>query len=244
MTLINETISVVVPAYNEEKNLEDAVKGVLSAVKDFKDYEILIFNDCSSDRTGEIADRLAAANKKIRVVHNRTNMGLGYNYSKGIELARMNYFTFFPGDNENSDVSFAKMLKDIGKADILVPYTTNQNVRQRYRRIISATFTSVMNLLFGLNLKYYNGTVAYKTDVLRKVKIITFSFAYSAEILIKLIKSGHSYREIGIEIKPTNKTSIFKPKNMINVGKTMLGLFYEVNIKNRHKYKSKINRDL
>ena len=242
--LINETLSVVVPAYNEEKNLEDAVKSVLSAVKDFKDYEILIFNDHSSDSTGKIADELASKNKKIRVIHNERNMGLGYNYSKGIELARMNYFTFFPGDNENSDTSFAKMLKDIGKADILIPYTTNQNVRQWYRRIISGTFTSLMNLLFGLNLKYYNGNVAYKTEVLRKVKITTFSFAYSAEILIKLIKTGHSYRELGIEIKPTNKTSIFKPKNMVNVGKTILNLFWEVDVKNRHKYKSKINRVL
>ena len=71
------TLSVVVPAYNEEENLSKAVENLLSAVKNkCGDYEILIFNDCSKDKTGVIADKLASKNKKIKAIHNERNRGL------------------------------------------------------------------------------------------------------------------------------------------------------------------------
>ena len=89
----HKSITVMIPAYNEEENLAKAFEKFDKAVKSvFDDYEFIIFNDCSSDRTGEIADELAKKNKRVRVVHNKKNMNLGYNYREGIKLSQKEFY--------------------------------------------------------------------------------------------------------------------------------------------------------
>lgn len=231
------SITVFIPAYNEEKNLASAAAGALAALAGYgDDYEIIILNACSGDNTGEIADRLAADNPKIRVIHQTQWAGLGTNYMAGVKAARMDYFVMFPGDNENSWQSLAQAITLAGKADIIISYTTNMEVRQRHRRVISNAFVWLLNHLFVLKLKYYNGNAVYPTKLLQGLEVKSRDFAYNAEILIKLIKSGCSYTEFGIQIKPTSKTAIFNINNIIGVIRTVLLLVYDVRIKNRGRY--------
>lgn len=238
------SITVFVPAFNEEENLKQAVAGVLEALSKVNppDYEIIILNAFSSDSTGEIADNLSEDNKKIKVIHRKGWYGLGANYMEGVRQAAMAYFVLFPGDNENASDSLAKSLEYIGKADIIVSYTLNFKVRSLHRRIVSKSFVNLLNFLFNLNLKYYNGNAVYKTDMLKKVSVQSKDFAYNAEILIKLIKSGHSFIEVGIEIKPTGKTAIFNIRNVFGVIKSIMLLFVDVAIINRSKYKKTIKQ--
>ncbi len=233
-----KTITIAVLSCNTEKDIEDAVKEVLKAVKGkFDDYEIIISDSGSTDKTLEIADKLALKNNKIKVLRLK-RVGIGYGYKGALKISTMNYFTMFPGDNENVGEDFEKTLKIVGKADIIIPYTTNQEIRAIHRRFISKLFVVFLNLIFGFNLKYFNGTCIYKTDSLRKIKINANDFAYSAEALIKLLKLGNSYIEIGIKIKPSDSTTIFKFKNMFGIVKTILYLIYEIKIKDRKKYNS------
>lgn len=231
------TVTVFIPAFNEENNIADAVDGALNAVQNQEDdYEILILDACSADRTGEIADNLASRNPHIRVIHPQKWAGLGANYMEGVRQATMEYFVMFPGDNENSWQSLARAVAMAGTTDIVVPYTLNPEVRATHRRAISACFVWLINHLFGLSLKYYNGNAVYKTGHLQQLEVKSQDFAYNAEILIKLIKSGCSYTEYGITIKPTNKTAIFSLKNITGVVKTVARLFYDVRIRNRQLY--------
>lgn len=230
-------ISIIVPAYNEEKNLAGAVEGLYAALKNkgmAEQCEIIIFNDCSLDKTGEIADMLANKISIIRVFHNKKNMGLGYNFKEGVRAAKGEYITWLPGDNENLPDSFVKMLSYAGRADIIISFTANQEERPFNRRIISQIYTMANNLLFGLNLKYYNGLSVYKRDFLNiLLPKMTHSFAFSAEILINLLKSGATYIEVPIKIKTrtSGRSSAFKIKNVFNTIKTIAKLFYKMNIK-------------
>lgn len=229
----NKSITVMIPAYNEEKNLTFAVKKFESAVKEvFEDYEFIIFNDCSTDKTKEIADNLSKENKKILVVHNKQNMGIGYNYREGIKLSQKKYYMMIPGEGEVNADSIKELLKHVGESDILIPYIENSNVRAIHRRIISKTLTTLLNFLFCLNIKYYNGSVIHKTDILRKVKMTTNSSAYQVEILIRLLKKGYSYKELPYRVAKTNGTESFRIKNLYNFLSTILKLFYEIIIKN------------
>lgn len=234
---MKHSLTVMIPGYNEEKNIENAIDSVLKEVKKrFSDFEIIVIDDGSKDKTGEIVDRAKRKDKRIKVIHNNPNKGLGYNYMKAVELASKEYFTWFPGDNENSDYYFGKTLDLIGKADIIVPYPINTEVRKGKRRFISKAFVNLINLLFGLRVKYYNGLIVYKSDILKKVNITTFGFAYSAETLVKLLRQGYNYTEVGIKIKPITKSTIFRIKNIKSVIKTIFTLFYEVNIRGFLKY--------
>src|SRR4051812_18364461 len=94
------SITVLVPALNEERNIAGTVDRLLDALSlTFEDYEIIVANDGSSDRTGEIADGIAAAHPSIRVIHNDINRGLGYCYAAGYRAASKDYFVYIPGDN-------------------------------------------------------------------------------------------------------------------------------------------------
>jgi glycosyltransferase involved in cell wall biosynthesis len=243
---MNPSISVIIPALNEENNIEPTVQEVLATIDDrFGSYELLIFDDGSTDNTGTIADALAAKYRGVKVIHNEHNMGLGYNYRKGIELAQNDYVVMFPGDNELLGISMEEMLSLIGVADIVVPYTVNYWIRPRLRQLISKAFTSAMNLLFGLRLKYYNGTVIHKSEIIKAVPISTSGFAYQAEILTRLIRSGHSFVEVGMRLREREHGSskAFKLKNIAGVLKTIVKLALEIYVKDRRKY-SKVGRNV
>ena len=229
------TLTVMIPAYNEEKNLRDAVASVLNAVsiEEISDYEILIFDDCSTDSTGDIADEIASTNSKIKVFHNEENMGFGYNYSKGLNLATMEYYCLFPGDNENEGESFKDILTNIGKADMVLSYTANREVRKFKRRVISWLYNWAINCIFTMNMRYYNGINIYPVKILREIEIDTFSFAFNAEIIVRLVKRGYSYIEVPAFVKPTAKSSALTLKNIFGVIGTIARLSYEVNIRRK-----------
>jgi len=222
---------MMVAAYNEEKHLRHAVVELDKVLKAlFQDYEILIFDDHSTDRTGQIADDLAKQYPAVKVIHNKKNRGLGYNYRRAVQLAKKEYFSIIPGDDAIKSSSIRRILRDIGKADMIIPFTANTQVRPLLRRIISRLFTGTLNLLFGLKLKYYNGIVVHKTKLIKKIRMSTDSFAYQAEILIKLIRRGCTYKEVPMYINVEEKTSMFRFKNILGVVLTILRMFFNIRI--------------
>jgi len=231
---MKSSISIIIPALNEEGNLEACVKETLGALDDmFGSYEILIFDDGSTDSTGRIAEELAAGNENIKVIHNGTTMGFGYNYREGVKLASCDYIIMVPGDNEMPGNSIKEILRHVGSADIIIPYIINKEVRSPLRRIISRAGMSFINLLFGLKIRYYNGPVLHKGDIIKSIPLTTNSFAYQIEALVRLLKAGYTYVEVGmnIRIREYGTTKIFRIKNLVNVMTTITKLFWEINFK-------------
>lgn len=228
------TLTAIVPALNEQGNIEGTIEGIVPVLeKYFQDYEVLIFNDCSTDQTGVLAEKLASKNKNIKVIHNPNTMGLGYNYKKGVEIATKDYIIMIPGDNEITSNSFENMFKKLGEKEIIIPYTVNVEIRPLERRLLSKTYTWLVNLIFGTHLKYFNGPVIHKRELIQTIPIQTNSFAYQTELLLKMIKSGHSYLETGMVLKDRNsgKSKALRLKNVIRVFKSIFHLFYKLNIK-------------
>jgi len=224
---MKKEITMMVAAFNEEKDLQNAVTGLDKILRElFDGYEIIIFDDGSTDNTPQIADSLAKNNSKIRVVHNDGNKGLGYNYRKAAGLARKKYFGWIPGDDETDRDSLREVLSHVGESDIIISYTTNKKIRSFFRRILSGSYTFLLNALFNLRLRYYNGISIYRTDDLRKVRMTTNSFAFPSEILVTLLKKGISYMEIPMKIRPKKETKIFRIKNVIGVVSTIASLFF------------------
>lgn len=241
------SLSIIVPCLNEEGNIKDTVasiKEALGSTGRFADYEILIFNDGSTDNTGKIIDSLEKTEKGVKAIHNPKNMGFGYNYTEGVRAAKNDYIIMIPGDNEIPSEAIKKVFGQAGKADVIIPYTANQNVRKPARRIVSKVFVALMNTLFGLRLNYYNGTCIIKSSLLKKVPLKTWGFAYMAAILVRLLRSGASYLEVGVEIKPreTGKSKAFAPRNVASVLWALSELFWDVRIKDRDQYSAPARR--
>ena len=194
--MMKNSISVIVPAYNEEKNILSAVKSVKNALLTFGDYEIIIVNDGSTDQTGAVARKLAKKDRHIKILNHIRNMGIGIAIKDGIAASRKEYVTEFHGDNDSSGESLHLMIGQIGKADFISAYTANPQVRSTARRILSKTFVSLMNLLFGLRLKYYTGYFICKTKLLQSIPITSNGFAFYAEAKVRLITFGATYHEV------------------------------------------------
>ena len=229
------SITVIIPAYNEAGNLPATLAEIVPLIaKHFPDHEIFIFNDHSSDDTGKIADEAARKNPRIKVIHNPANMGLGYNYKTGVRMATKDYVIMVPGDNEITSESYEAMFRalDEGK-DIVIPHTVNTEIRPLGRRFFSRAYTILLNSLFGLNVKYYNGTVIHKRPLIQSVRIETDGFGYQAEALVKLIKSGHTYADVGMVLKERayGESKAFDLRNVYRVVKSILDLWIQIYIR-------------
>jgi len=241
------SISVIVPCLNEEGNLRgtiECIKDALTSSDAFSSYEILIFNDFSTDGTGALAEEIKKNETGVKVIHNARNMGFGYNYTEGVRLATKDYVIMVPGDNEIPAPAIEKVFKLAGQADVIIPYVTNTHVRPASRRFISWLFVELMNTAFGLKVRYYNGTCVVRSSLLKKVPLKTWGFAYMAAILVRLLRSGASYAETGVEIRSreSGKTKAFTMKNIFSVVEALATLFWDVRVKDRSLYPGQARR--
>lgn len=249
------SLTVIIPAFQEAKNIRDTVANVLAALEQAKivDYEILIIScqdkEGKDDGTPRLADELAAADPHLRAIRN-PYVSLGYKYWQGVALAKYEYVTWVPGDNE----TLPESLKTIFEAflnsqtgaqeapDIICAFTANPEVRPMPQRILSQFYTLVVNLLFGLNLKYFNGITVHKTALLRSLPEETKrneGFSYNAEILVRLIRSGYWYQEVPqfIVPKPHKNINFLNFANFLlrygprDVLRQLLRLFWRLQIK-------------
>lgn len=237
---MGKSVSFIMPAYNEEKSIEAAVKAVVAKLFEYDfDYEILIFDDGSTDRTGEVAENLASKNSRIKVFHNHKNMNIGYNFSKGIELASKSFAGTLPCHNLIVPESYDFILFAIEKYqfDVIVAYIANPQVRPLSRRFVSWFNTALLNLLFGFGLKYYHLSF-YRTDLLKKLPRSTQSYALMVELLVYALASGASYVEIPFfrMERGVGKSKALRFKNIVDIFKTYGRLFWRVRI-----LKQKIN---
>lgn len=221
------------PALNEEANIAAAVQEVLRALEGrCADYEVLLIDDGSRDRTGPLMDALAAANPRLRVTHNSRPRNLGGVFKQGLAMARHEYFMMVPGDNENPAQALVGPLQVIGAADLVIPFTVNRHVRPWSRRLASHLYTTLLNGLFGRRLRYYNGTIICRTSDLRTLSIRTNSFAYVSEIVVKLLQAGKHYVEVGVEIQPPRgrQSKAFTWRNVSGVFNALLWLCYDIHL--------------
>jgi len=226
------SLAMIVPAFNEEASLAATVRAVSAALSArFDDYEILIVNDGSRDGTGRMARELAAADPRICAVHNQSNLGLGACYGKGIALVTKEYVGWVPAKNSIPPDSLADLFAVVGEAEVVAAYIRADN-RGLSRRLISRAFTTLMNALFGLRLRYFNGPNILRTDLARQVRKTTSSFAFMAEIMIRLARAGHSYVEIGIQNRERTdgKTKAFTLQNVLGVSAIVARLFCEIRV--------------
>ena len=234
------TISIIVPAFKEAGNLRSAVNSILAAVDDlFSDYEILIIDcldkDGTDDGTRKIAEEMARKNPRIKSVQN-PYVSLGRKFWQGVDLAKFEYVTWFPGDNETAPETIKKILHFVGKADIAVSYIANMEVRPLKRRIISKTYTFIINILFSLNLRYFNGPPVHKTNLLKSLPSVAKKnegFSFGAEILVRLIKAGHNYVEVPMYLQPRayGKAKALSVESFKDVIARILKLFWEIRIR-------------
>lgn len=195
-------LSVFFPFYNEELNIKRVVTGASEVLEQIEpDYEIIIVNDGSKDKTEEIANDLAERNKKIRVISHHPNRGYGGALKSGFYGATGDYIFFTDGDGQLDFSQFPLFWERRKEADLILGYRTNRMETDGWKRVLNAKLWNVLNrIMFGLKIRDID--CAFKL-VNKKVidtipKMQSEGAMFSAELLIKAKDAGFKFLELPV----------------------------------------------
>lgn len=197
-------LSLVLPAYNEEPNIEIVVNEALDQIKDvFEQFEIIVVDDGSKDKTGEIADRLAAEHPDhVRVIHHNPNRGYGAALTTGFKAAKGDYTMFMDSDRQFKPEDLKLFEPYIGKADIIAGYRKKRN-DPFYRFLIGYTFNFIVTVLFSIHLRDIDcGFKVFKSEMLRDMELTSPGALINTEIHAKAQRQGRSIIEVGVNHYP------------------------------------------
>lgn len=198
-----EQISVFFPAYNEERCLKPTVEKADKVLKKIaREYEIIIVNDGSKDKTGKVADELTAKNRKIRVIHHLQNRGYGAALKSGIYSCRYPWIVFTDADGQFDFSEITKFIEKQKKtnADLVIGYYLKRAV-PFYRKLNTFLWELLIRILFGLKVRDIDcGFKLFSRRVIEKIpKLESERGAFiSSEFLIKAKKAGFKIVEVGV----------------------------------------------
>lgn len=206
------SISICVPAFNEEVTLRVAIEDLIFTLSCIvHDLEIIIVDDGSKDSTSQLADQLAKEYSQVKVIHHGKNLGIGTCYRNALAVAKGDYFTWFPSDHENSAEEFIKSLHYLKEDTIVTCHHQGRDPRSFLRRWISLIYIGILNKYFHINLKYYNGLTIFPISVLRSFPLVSNGFFLFAESVVKAIKKGCKVVELSA---PLGKRELGKSKSL------------------------------
>jgi len=210
MKFLEETISVIMPAYNEGAHIFNNIKETAETLKGFNcTYEIIVVDDGSQDNTLEEINRAAGLFKNITIVRNRENYGKGRALKKGFRNSKCEYIVFLDSDMDLHPVQLQTFfdIMRLDKADVVIGSKRHPNSRLEYpwhRRAISVVYFFLIKLVFGLPIRdTQTGLKLYKREVLEKVfpKILVNKFAYDLELLVLAHHYGYKIAEAPVVMR-------------------------------------------
>ncbi len=197
------SLSVFFPAYNEEENIESTVEQATDVLSSLDiEYEIIVVNDGSSDRTGEIAERLSLTDPRIRVINHDPNQGYGAAVWSGIQAARYEYVFFTDADLQFDLREIPLLLEHVPEHDVVLGYRADR--QDPFIRLVNAKGWNILNrLLFGLKVKDIDCAFKlFKTKLVQNLPIESRGAMMSAELLIRLKQKGVKFKEVPVTHLP------------------------------------------
>ena len=230
-------LTIFVTCYNEHDLITRTLDTILSTMKEIDlKYEVLIFDDCSSDNSVEVVRQYLSDHHiedQFELIANETNQGIGVNFFSAAERGRGKYFFVMHGDDAVHSDSMRAVLGLLGRADIIVPFFSthlmdsiyNYDHRVFMRRLFSIWFTKLVQLISWRKLRYYNGPVLHLRSKVLTHRVEAFGLGYQAELLTWILNDPEvTFLEVRCHNydRATGKPTAFKIKNIISVGASLL----------------------
>ena len=201
MNFLVKTLSVFFPAYNEEDNIGSTVSRAVDVIKSLNldDYEIIVVDDGSADKTAAIVQSLIAKNPKIRLIRHPTNRGYGAALKTGFSSAKFDWIAFTDSDGQFDFREINKFLAHVPAYQVIAGYRKKRS-DSKFRRMMAFLLRIWDTVLFGLNLKDVDcGFKLIKKSVIAKIfPLVTESAITETEMMAKIHRAGFPIRQVGV----------------------------------------------
>ena len=234
-------LSIILPCYNEENNILASFKVVLRSLKTskIKNFEIIFVDDGSTDKSKKKIKKIIKNFKNKFLIKKKflsKNLGLGGAFRIGVQKSTGTHAIFIPTDNSHPTKGLSEIFTSFEnkkRNQILISYVKNKNARSLIRRIISKTYTIILNIVFLNKIKYFNGLNIYPRAILLKNLNKTNGFAFQTEIILMALKDRTKYYNVGTTISERQRgiTRAFKLENIFQVFGSIIKLIYRYYVK-------------
>jgi glycosyltransferase involved in cell wall biosynthesis len=220
-------ITFFVPCLNEQGR----IGGTLETIRDVMgvvgaSYEVLVVDDGCTDQTVPEVEQFRFDNPSmdIRIVRNPRNLGLSRSFVDSAFIGRGRYYRLVCGDNVEPLESMVSIVSARGCADMIIPYFENLPGKSPLRRCVSKCWTSLVNLVGGHHLPYYNGCGLYLRYHVMRWAPYNYGFGFQADLITLLLDEGASYKTIcveGLHLEKGLSKSPLNLKNLLSTGHTL-----------------------
>jgi len=228
------SVTIVFPMYNEEAYILRAVHAAREILAEVTpDYEIVIVDDCSTDKTPAIADELAASDARVKVVHNERNRKLGGTLRAGYAVATKDLVLYTDADLpfDLQELGRAVRLLEYQQADVLSAYRFDRTSEGLLRTVYSFFYNSLIRVLFGLAIKDVNFSFKlFRRSLLQKLALKSEGSFIDAEFLVRARNAGASIIQIGVDYFPRSRgvSTLSSPGVIVKIVGEMLALRREL----------------
>lgn len=200
------SLSIFFPLWNEEKNVKPIVEKAIPIANHYaKEWEIIIVNDGSSDKTLQNAEEIAKIDSRIRIVSHYPNRGYGAALREGFTQSRYEYIVFTDGDGQFDFFEVSKFVEKIESVDIVIGYRKRRRDRNIIKRLLLMNLLKIWDyVLFGFRFKDIDcGFKMFKKEALEKLGPLRSEGAMiTTEILAKAKMKQLKIAEVGVEHYP------------------------------------------
>ena len=197
------SLTLVLPAFNEEPNIDAVVRESLATLPLFADsYEIIVVDDGSRDRTGELVARWAATNQPVRLVSHARNRGYGAALASGFRASTGDFVMFMDADRQ-FDIRDLRLLAPFaGEYDIVAGFRMERS-DPLHRRVFAEMFNISVRILFGVHLRDIDCAFKlFRGDLLRGMTFTAPGALINTEIQAKARRQGARLQQVGVHHFP------------------------------------------
>ncbi|HEV8117105.1 MAG TPA: glycosyltransferase family 2 protein [Thermoanaerobaculia bacterium] len=196
-------MSLFFPVYRDEATVERVTRKAVAVMEELAhEYEVIIVDDGSPDRAGQVADELARSLPRVRVIHHGTNRGYGAALRTGIQAARYDWICFTDGDDEYEIEDVRKLTRLRDYYDLIITF----RYAKRYsgvRIFVSYVYNKLLRLLFQTRYRDIScGLRLIRKSVADELDLQSTSPFIGAEIAIKTLIKGYRVGEVGVQTFP------------------------------------------
>jgi glycosyltransferase involved in cell wall biosynthesis len=225
-------LTILATCYNEEQFIAGSLQAASDAAKRVGvSYELIVIDDCSTDGSVEVIQEFRKQHPDIplHLHQNKVNQGFAFNYVDGAFLGRGKFYHLVCGDDSMPVEYLVDAYSLLGVADMIIPYQIQGEVQGKagFRKVTSNLFTSLVNVLGGYKINYYNGMPVHLRYNVMRWHPVSYGFGFQADILTMLLDRGASYVQIysrSVDKKGNASTSI-SLRNFLSVAHTLLEVF-------------------